>query len=49
MQIFIGKISKKRGDQTALQKIRRKKPILANRVDPVVENAVVQHAMDQPS
>jgi transposase InsO family protein len=37
------------GGVEALQEISRKKPILANRVDPHIENAVVDTAIEEPS
>jgi hypothetical protein len=37
------------GGELALREISRKKPIVANRVDPAVEEAVIKFAFEQPS
>lgn len=37
------------GGQEALHEISRKKPIIANRVDPIIEKAVVDMAIEYPA
>ena len=43
------KTSMRREEELSLLEISRKKPILANRVDPAIEKAVVDIAIDCPA